>query len=105
MNTEVQDLYDRVTLADASYASLETYVNGNSEIFRALAKRGFAKPEAEALYQRVTSIYENAYGKNSGTVQLMYRKLDQLRMDRARTQQGGFVSMTAPMPNSVMGVW
>lgn len=63
------------------------------------------KPEAEALYQRVTSIYENAYGKNSGTVQLMYRKLDQLRMDKARTQQGGFVAMTAPMASSVMGVW
>ncbi len=62
-------------------------------------------PEAEALFQRVTQIYEGAYGKNSGTVQLMYRKLDQLRMDKARQQQSGFVAMTPPMANTVMGVW
>jgi tetratricopeptide (TPR) repeat protein len=63
------------------------------------------KPEAEGLYQRVTSIYEEAYGANSGTVQLMRRKLDQMRMDRARQQQSGFVAMTPPMASTVLGVW
>ncbi|MBI4694392.1 MAG: FG-GAP repeat protein [Gammaproteobacteria bacterium] len=49
MNTEVQNLYERVTLADASYANLANYTAERSVIVASLQERGFAKSEAESL--------------------------------------------------------